>query len=311
MESSLSAAQQYLRELDLDNPLATRLAAARELGHLEASSPQIVRALIAVKEGDPSYQMRKAAAESLQVPAHRQILAQHPELQASAAAPVDLPLPGAPPAAEAGATPGKPLNPWLTIWIWPRRTIRQIIDADPSYQFVLLIILQGIARGLDVSSNRNLGDTMSLPGILLLSAIMGPIGWLIGVYIWGTLLRWTGSWLGGEADSADVRAAIAWSGVPAIAILLLWIPIVTLSRGEIFSSSLPIVEAHPLLALPLLGFLLIQIALSLWILGLSVLCLAEVHRFSIWRSLAASFLGAVIFFVPSACLLGMLLAIFG
>jgi hypothetical protein len=307
MELPLSAAEQHVQDLEPKKPYATRLAAVRELGRLKNSTLEIVRALIAVKEGDPSYQMRQAAAETLEAPVHRQVLAQHPELLGPAAAPVDPALPGALPVDEAQPSPAKPLNPWLTVWIWPRRTIRQIVDADPRYRFVLLVVLAGFARGLDFSSNRSIGDTVSLPTIFLLAAIMGPIGWLIGVYIWGGLLRWTGSWLGGEANSAEVRAAVVWSGVPAIAILLIWIPIVALSRGEIFSSSMPTVEAQPLLALPLLGFFLIQIVLSLWSLGLSVLCLAEVHRFSVWRSLAAALLGAIIFIVPLACLLALML----
>ncbi len=53
---------------------------------------------------------------------------------------------------------------------------------------------------------------------------------------------------------------------------------------------------------------LAKVLFACWGLGLLVLCLAEVHLFSIWRALAATLLGAVIVFVPMACLQGMLLA---
>ena len=55
------------------------MTAVRELGCLESSDPGIVHALIAVKECDASYQMRQAAAEALEAPAHQQVLTQHPE----------------------------------------------------------------------------------------------------------------------------------------------------------------------------------------------------------------------------------------
>lgn len=306
MEPTLSAVEWWLQDLKPENPYTTRLAAVRELGRLESSDPSIVRALIAVKEHDASYQMRLAAAEALQAPPHQEVLAHYPELLNSAGDAAELPLPDAPPAVAAEPSPDKPLNPWLTIWIWPRRTIRQIVDADPKYWLPLLIVLEGLARGLDIASNRNLGDTLSLSGILVLAGVMGPLGWLIGVFIWSGLLRWTGSRLGGQAESTEVRAAIVWSGIPAVGILLLWIPILALLGKEMFSSSLPTVEAQPLLALPLLALLLAQTVLSLWSLGLSILCLAEVHRFSVWRSLAATFLSAAIFAVPIACLLIMM-----
>jgi hypothetical protein len=55
---------------------------------------------------------------------------------------------------------------------------------------------------------------------------------IIHLDIGGAILRWTGSWFGGQASSEEVRAAIAWSSVPRIWALLLLIPELALFRNE-------------------------------------------------------------------------------
>jgi len=43
----------------------------------------------------------------------------------------------------------KAINPWLSIWIKPRATIRWIVNTDPTQQVILLAALGGIAQTLD------------------------------------------------------------------------------------------------------------------------------------------------------------------
>jgi len=188
--------------------------------------------------------------------------------------------------------------PWLTIWVKPRQTIRRIIESDPKHQVVILAMLAGVSRALDRAASRNAGDALSLPVILAICVVAGPIGGLPSLYIAGALLRWTGSWLGGKASSEEVRAAIAWSSVPMICTLPLWIPKLVLYRNELFQSSMPRVQAIPLLALPLLGFVAIEITVTIWAFVVLLKCLGEVHGFSAWRALVALTLAFLIVFVP-------------
>jgi len=58
-----------------------------------------------------------------------------------------------------------------------------------------------------------------------------------------------------------------------------------------------------LLALVVFAFGLLILLASLWQIVLFVLTLAEVHRFSIWRSLATWFLFGLAVFGPLFCLL--------
>lgn len=108
------------------------------------------------------------------------------------------------------------LNPWVSIWTTPRATIQHIVDTDPERWVMVLAAISGFAQVLDRASMRNLGDKMEWPAILLVAAIAGPITGIISLSLGGALIRWSGSWIGGNASSQNIRAAIAWSSVPII-----------------------------------------------------------------------------------------------
>lgn len=192
----------------------------------------------------------------------------------------------------------RPLPPWLTIWFEPRKTIGRIVDSDPKYGVATLAMLVGLGRAPDRASAHDLGDTMSLSAIAVFGVLVGPIGGLVSLYITGALVRWAGSWFNGEATSEEVRAAIAWSSVPVICALPLWIPRLILFGDELFRSSTPRLEANPLLALPLLGLAAVDIAAAIWAFVVLLNCLAEVHQFSAWRALVALLLSFLVVLVP-------------
>lgn len=96
-------------------------------------------------------------------------------------------------------------SPWLTIWTSPRATIRRIVDYDPKHLVLVLAMLAGFANALNTTSANNLGDILSIPIILLICAIIGPIFGVIGLYVYGALLKWTGGWIGGQGSSVQIR----------------------------------------------------------------------------------------------------------
>lgn len=84
MEQPLSPdIDQLLQDLQPEQSFnAARISAAKRLGKLSASDLRVVKALIAATESDTSPNVRKAAAEALQAPAHQEILQRHPDLMA-------------------------------------------------------------------------------------------------------------------------------------------------------------------------------------------------------------------------------------
>jgi len=203
------------------------------------------------------------------------------------------------------------LTPWLTIWLRPRATIRQIVGTDPGHRVILLAALSGLFRALDGVSRGNLGDFWPLWVILVLCAVIGPLAGIIGLYLSGIILRWTGGLLGGQATEAEVRAAVAWSSVPGIAAgVILWIPMLALYGGEAFASAAPrtdaLFEGSPVLALLggliLMGALVVARVMGFWGLIVFLKCLGEVHRCSVWEALVAAVIPFVVVLVPVLCL---------
>ena len=190
-------------------------------------------------------------------------------------------------------------QPLLDIWTSPRRTIRRIVHADPTYLVNPLIALAGIAEALDRSSSRNAGDKLSLAAILFMCFVVAPGMSLIATWFYSHMLRISGNWLGGRGDYFELKAAIAWASVPKIAALVLWIPLLLLVGKEMFTEEMPTIDNSPVIALALLAVSLPLVVLGLWAFILLCNTIAEVQGFgSAWMGLANMILAGLILVVP-------------
>jgi hypothetical protein len=192
---------------------------------------------------------------------------------------------------------GKP-NPWFSIWTQPRAAIQQIVETDPQRLVLLLAALGGLSTVLDRASMRSLGDKLDWPVLLLLAAVVGPVAGIVTLYIGGALLRWTGSWIGGHGSAQHIRAAMAWSTVPEIWGLLLWIPALAVFGQELFTSKMPSVEANPSLNIVLLGFAAISLLIGIWQFVVFLKCLGQVQGFSAWKALGNSVMASMVVLLP-------------
>lgn len=201
------------------------------------------------------------------------------------------------------------VTPFISIWFKPRETIRRIVETDPGRHVVLLAALAGVGETLDRASGRSLGDILPFGVVLAFGLVLGPIAGIISIYLGGALYRWSGSWLGGQATTEQVRASLAWSSVPVIAALPLWILQILMVGEEMFTTSTPRLEANPLLAILLLGIIAIEVGAAIWAFILLLNTLAEVHRFSAWKALGALVLGSLVIIVPALCIAGIMLSL--
>jgi len=204
--------------------------------------------------------------------------------------------------------------PVFTIWLYPRRTIRAILDTNPKRHVVLLAALGGIATSADSAIGRRFGDFLSPPAIAVLVFIIAPIGGVLTLYIGGWLLRITCSWLGGTASQTSVRAALAWSNIPQIVSALVTIPpSLIIHRSELFSSATPsldaLIQSSSSLALVttfvLLAIGVVSLIMAVWSILITVKCVAEAHRFSAWRALFAFLLAGCLVAIPIAIIVAV------
>ena len=198
-----------------------------------------------------------------------------------------------------------PLNPWFSMWLHPRRTIRQIVETNPERLVLSLAAVGGFVEGLTNMASDSKGDDMSLRAILLATLIVGPIMGIVGLWVGGFLLRWTGGWIGGQADSRRIRATLAWANVPLVWSLLLWIPAILLFGLELFTEATPVLDASAQLAGLHLVFSVGIGIISLWSFVAFLHALGEVQGFSAWRSLLNSFLALLVFLVPLFAFIGI------
>lgn len=171
--------------------------------------------------------------------------------------------------------------PWITIWTEPRRTIRQIVDTDPTYGVLLLAGLAGALSALEVRwmAMPSHAVGMRWPLMVAFSVVIGAVFGIVALYIYGFFLKWTGAALGGTANYAEVRAALAWSEIPAmVAAAISLLAIIFGVAGPVAGSMMPRRGG---------GLDFVHLVLGVWSFVLMLKCVGEVHRFSAWRALGA------------------------
>lgn len=203
------------------------------------------------------------------------------------------------------------ITPFFTIWTEPRATIRRIVDSDPTRNVLLLAALAPALNALAgqwskaLSNNSNLSALWPL-WVACLVAFQAVIG-IVVLYLMGALYRWTGALLGGTATNVEVRAAMAYSQIPAIAAevvlmlaLLLGVPSPTIHAGE-----------FPHIEPAFYNVIVVEAVLGVWGFFISMKCLGEVHRFSAWRAFGAIVLPGVILLVTIFVVLQMVSMLVG
>ena len=202
-----------------------------------------------------------------------------------------------------------PMNPWFSMWLHPRRTIRRIVETNPDRLVLLLAAVGGIVEALINASSDSKGENMSLQAILLTSLIGGPLMGVIGLWLGGALLRWTGGWIGGQADSRRIRATLAWANVPLVWSLLLWIPALLLFGAELFATATPIIDASTMLSGLYMVFSFGIGIVSIWAFVVFLHALGEVQGFSAWKALGNSILAGLVVLVPLLAIVGIAIAL--
>lgn len=197
------------------------------------------------------------------------------------------------------------MNPWFSMWVHPRRTIRQIVATNPDRLVLTLAAISGIVQGLTNASNKSQGEHASLAMLLLVNLILGPVMGIIGLWVGASLLRWTGGWIGGQADSRRIRTAVAWSNVPMIWSLLLWVPALLLFGAELFTKATPIIDANLMLSSLFLGFSIGTTVIGIWSFVVCLHALGEVQGFSAWKALLNGLLAMLVVLIPILAIVGI------
>ena len=202
------------------------------------------------------------------------------------------------------------MNPWISIWLQPRQTIRQIVDTNPKRFVLLLAIGAGIADVLMKTLPLAFQEKIHLP--LVVAALIGLVGGslfgILALYLFGWLYRWTGNWLGGQATAVETRAAIAWTQIPSVWLFGLWLMLLAASGGDLLKAAEKQAGMTPVAAIFSILFGLASIVIGVWQFVIVCRGVAEVHRFSGWKGFGSVVITQSLFLVPIA-IIGILAAI--
>jgi len=177
-----------------------------------------------------------------------------------------------------GATPPPLLEPPPVVTLTP---VVSSVSAAPAETLVPWVSIWKLA------STSGFGESHAASIVLSVSLLGGAVGGILFLFVLTSLVGVAGRWLGGQGHMPEVMAALAWSYVPAIWGLALWLPRAALLGEETFQSLPASIEGNPPAAL-LFGLLqLAQTLIGFWGFLITLKCIAEAQRFSAWRALGA------------------------
>lgn len=199
-----------------------------------------------------------------------------------------------------------PKNPWVSVWLSPRATVRQLFHKEPVPGLFALYCFYGLNRFLDRASDKSFGDHASTATILGLAVLLSPlIGW-VNLAFWGWLLRVTGEYIGGKGDAKRIHTAVVWASLPRAAGVLIWIVLLSFFGGQVFREEMPQLDANPDLAYVFFIAVGVGVILSLWSLVLLTETLAEAQGFSRSRAIGNLLLSAGAILIPILVIVGIL-----
>ena len=225
--------------------------------------------------------------------------------------PVYNPPPAVPPpvAAPAGRAQDD-LNPWFSIWIMPRATMRQILDTNPRRLVHVLAILGGIIEAMGSHIPRHLLN-LDLGPIVAIKIVSGVCAGLLVLYLASFMLWMTGKWVGGLGSFVAVRAVVGWSNVPRIWIALLWLPLLAYMGTEALNFDPERLLEDPSGLLLMIPIGMMAVAAFVWRFIILLKCLGEAHGFTAWHSFGAVIITVVLLGIPIVMLAAVVFALFG
>ncbi len=184
-------------------------------------------------------------------------------------------------------------NPWLSIWTEPRATIRRIVEENPNRNLWLLAAIYGFISLMTNAQSLALGQTNPIAILLLLIAVLSPIWGYLFFSIWSFAIFVIGKLFGGIGTFRAVRAAYAWSCVPFVINLILWIVLAIIFGQKLFMLGSVSQDLSEALMFLMFCILIARLVLAIWSLIIYFNALSEVQGYSILKAIFNVILAAV------------------
>lgn len=189
------------------------------------------------------------------------------------------------------------MSPWLSMWSQPRKTIRSIIESNPSYGVFYLATLFTLQEFFFVANLWSLGLRIPFWVILFSGLIFSPVVGMIWLYFAGWVFRVTGSIFKGKAPQSYLRCAIAWSKVPMTVTLFMWLVLMIIHPETVFIQDV----GNP--SSVFVNF--INLILDIWAFVLLIQGVREVQKFSVGRAIGSVVIANLFLFLITFIIVGL------
>ncbi len=186
------------------------------------------------------------------------------------------------------------LNPWLSIWTKPRATIAQIVQEKPNRSLWVLAFIYGFCTLFSLFQSVALGNAVHPLGIVVLGLIFAPLYGYVNFSVWSWVVFLTGKWFKGQGTFKTVRASYAWSCVPILFNIPLWLLMVVLFGHQLFMNFPDAAQMSNSQVFLLFVILIAKVTLAIWSLVIFLNALAEVQNYSMVRAIFNVFVAGII-----------------
>jgi len=184
------------------------------------------------------------------------------------------------------------------IWIQPRAVLRYIhLNRYDKYVTVLLVFA-GISRAFDRAATRDLGDKLSLIGILGSCIIFGGLLAWLTYYIYSGLISWTGKWLNGQGDTNSILRVLAYGMIPSVISLIVLIPQIGIYGIEIFKADGDISSEGLASNILVYGSIALELILGICTIIFCLIGISEVQKFGIGKAILNCLLPILLIIFP-------------
>ena len=191
------------------------------------------------------------------------------------------------------------------IWFHPVSTLNYVLNLEDRFSVYRLLFLVSIAYGMYKKINENNLENEFITHIFSINILVGGFVGLISIYIFTSLLSFTGEFLGGEASGAKYRSVLAWSSIPAIFAVTLLIPAYFVFGEEVFKGFLGNYKTSFYSTLCYI-FFGIYYLLNFWSLVIFVLGIQLIQKFSIFKAIGNLFLPSITFAICIFLIFGLI-----
>jgi len=176
--------------------------------------------------------------------------------------------------------------------VWPRTTMREILDQPRDRAIVPLLLLATLAAFAGDANNnvrKGLAATPYAWLIVICALIVSALVVFLAFYLFSWIAYMAGRFLEGQGSQSAIRSALAWGLAPLIWAMLYRIPVAIFAPAEteVVKAGDAAFRLRPGLiggscALALI-FGLLELTMFVAYVVVSSRTLAEAHRFSAWK----------------------------